>query len=171
MGNVGMAMQAAGVVRSAFGAYDRAAAARTGYNMQADVAETNATYDDARGRDAILRGQQAAAKSGVSYGQLSGTQTAMLAARGLAITPGTSAWDTLADTEFSKNLDRATIGDNAAKEKWGYDVSASNNRSNAAALRWRAKRESPFGDAAGTFLTGAGSVASSWYKIKSGGGF
>lgn len=158
--------QAVGVVASTSAAYTKSKADKAAYDYQAKIAENNAQADEWRAQDAIVRGQSAEAQQRLKTAMLAGTQRAGMAAGGLDLAEG-SPLNILTDTAYQGELDANTIKDNASREAWGYRTQASNDRGNADLLRSRAAMENPGRAAATTFLTGAGSVASSWYGYQS----
>jgi len=90
--------------------------------------------------------------------QLKGTQTASLAAHGVALDQG-SALDVLTSTDVMGAADAATIHDNAAKESWGDQVQAANYRS-------QASNANPWAAGFTSMIGGASTVADRWYKYK-----
>lgn len=164
LGMGALGMQAAGVGVSSVAAYQKAEMDKTAYTMQAQVAETNAQLDEFRAADAITRGKTTLGKHQLSVRQMVGTQRAQLAANGLTLDSG-SPLNILSDTEFMGARDAEIIKSNALKEAWGYKVQAVNDRNAASMLRYRAGMSDPGSAAATTALTGAGSVAASWYNM------
>jgi hypothetical protein len=159
---------AAGAVTSASAARDKAKGEQAALNYQAKVAENNRQIATWQSEDALQRGQTAINQHQLKVAQLRGTQRASLAARGIDLGQG-SALDILSDTEVMGQIDANTIADNFAKEAWAYRNQASNAGGDAALLRGRADGISPGAAAAGSLLTSAGSVASSWYSLKGAG--
>lgn len=161
--NISLAMQSAGVVSKAFGAYYKSKLEKDAYNQQADIAGMNAANDAVRARDAVAVGQDKATALGLKYGQLFGTQRAMLAARGIDVGEGSPV---LSDTEFARNNDYRINDKNTAASKFAADVAYSNDKNQESLMRWRADAESPFAAGFSTILGEAGTVASHWYKRK-----
>lgn len=122
------------------------------------TATANAQIADLQAADAITRGNDAVFKSQLRTAQLKGTQTATLAAHGVALDQG-SALDILTSTDVMGAQDAATIHDNANKEAWGDKVQAANYRSQASSAN-------PWAVGGTSLLKGAGAVASRWYKYK-----
>lgn len=164
VGTASLFAQGAGALASAYGAYTKSRGEQAAYEYQAKVAENNAVMARWQAEDATKRGQTAVMSHQLKVAALRGTQRASLAARGVDIGEG-SALDILSGTDLMGTIDANTITDNAAKEAWAYRNQAANYTGNAALLKMRADNESPFGAAAGSLLTGAGSVASSWYRM------
>lgn len=122
-------------------------------------ANANAAIADMQAADAINRGNDAVFKSQLRTAQLKGSQTATLAAHGVALDQG-SALDILTSTDVMGAADAATIRDNANKEAWGDKVQASNYRAQAAAAN-------PWATGLNTLLSSSGAVADRWYKYRS----
>lgn len=153
-GSISTGLQVAGAVSGAFGSYQQAKSAQA-------VAANNAKLAEWQAQDAITRGQRSEQAQRMKVAQLKGSQRASMAARGLDLGEG-SALSILQDTDYMGEVDATTIRDNATREAWAY-------RNQAAQYKSQADSMSPFGSAFGTLLTGAGSVADSWYRRNSAG--
>lgn len=162
---IALGTQVAGGFVSAGASYAKSTADKTAYEIQATVADNNATIARAQSGDAIRRGQLETVKSGLRARQLKGQQIATMAANGVDLSTG-SPLNILTDTDYMAATDADIIALNAAKEAWGFDVQASNAKNNADLLRYRAGMESPGRAAATSLLTSAGSVASKWYGTR-----
>jgi hypothetical protein len=125
------------------------------------TANINAQLADQQAADAISRGQSGEFNSRLRTAQLKGTQTASLAAHGVALDQG-SALDVLTSTDVMGAADAATIRDNANKEAWGDQVKASNYRAQASAAN-------PWAAGFTSLIGGASTVADRWYKYKAAG--
>lgn len=167
VGNIGSGIQLGGLFGSATGAADSVEAQASADTYQAGVAENNARIAGYAASDALYRGQVAAERSQSATAQKKGSQRARFAANGVDLSQG-SALNILTDTDYIGALDANTIKDNAAREAWSDTIQQNNDSSNAAVLRARADSASPFSAFSSTLLTGAGSVASSWYRRQSG---
>jgi hypothetical protein len=163
-GMVGLGAQALGGALSVFGTYQAKQAEQEAYQAQARVAEQNAAIERFKAQDAEQRGQAEVARHQLKVAGLKGTQRATLAARGIDVGEG-SALEILTDTDLLAAVDIGTIIDNHAKEAWAYRTQADNFTANASLLSKRAASTSPALSAFGTFLNGAGTVASSWYSM------
>ncbi len=163
IGKVATGLQIAGAVSGAYGAYQTSTADKAAYNYQAQVQRNNAQIANWQAKSAIEQGQVEEANQRLKTAQIKGAQRARMAANGVDIRQG-SALNTLLDTEYMGDVDAATIHDNAANEAWALRNQATNYSANAGLLQARASMESPLGSGASTLLTGAGAVASSWYK-------
>lgn len=168
MGSVGLGLNIGGVVGQTLGTYRKSQTDRNIYEYQSKLASSNAGIKDFQAADAITRGQGNAAEIGLRTKILRSNQAAELAARGIDIGSG-SPLDILSSTEFMGARDIATSDRNTDKEEWSLRREAANYRSNAEVLRMRAAMETPTSAAAGVLLSGAGRVASSWYKQSRGG--
>lgn len=167
LGGLSLALQALGAGVSAYSAYDKSKSDRAAYEYQAGVERNRAQVMDWQAADAISRGQDEAYKYGLKAAQVAGNQRARFAAGNKALDEG-SPYNILSDTDYVAHVDLATIGDNAAKEAWALRMSAQSTRSNAAMLDKRARAEKPVKAGATSLLASAGSVASSWYKMRGG---
>jgi hypothetical protein len=165
MGDIAQGVEGAGVALSGVAAYNKSKADKTAYDMQATVADNNATMARAQASDAIKRGQTAEVNAQLRTRQLQGTQAAQMAANGLDLSSG-SPLSILSDTEFMGANDAAVIHANALKEAYGFNMQEANSTNNAKLLRYRSGMESPGTAAATSLLTGAGTVASRWYSRK-----
>lgn len=171
IGSIAVGLQVAGVANGMMGASRQARATQDAYNYQAAVARNNAQIGEWQAQDAITRGQKAEQVQRLKAAQLKSTQRAGFAARGVALDEG-SPLAILQDTDYMNELDAMTIRDNAQREAWGHRMQGANASSDASMLSARAGAESPSSAAFNTLLTGAGTVAESWYnrKTRTGGG-
>ena len=165
MASAAQGMQIAGTVAGAYGAYNQSKATKQSLEYQSAVARNNAEYSESQARDAIRRGQVAENDVRRRTAQLEGSQRARLAANGIDLGEG-SALNILLDTDYFGEMDALNVRDNASREAAGLRTQSSNQIGNANLLDARAGMESPMGAAATTLLTGAGAVASSWYRNK-----
>lgn len=168
VGNLGTGLQVAGILARTVGAYDQSSLAKTGYEYQSKVATANAGIAEQQRSDALLRGQVQENRVRQAGAQTHGQAVADMAARNIDMSGSGSALDILNGIDLGTQVAALTARDNAAKEAWGHSVEASNARGNASFLDWRASRQNPLMDAAGTLLGGAGTVASSWYTLRNG---
>lgn len=165
VGNIGMGAQVLGMITQTAGSYKKSSGEQQGYEYQSKIARNNADITEQQAHDAMLRGQQTENNVRTRTANLKGSQRASLAARGIDLGVG-SALNILTDTDFMGERDALIARDNANKEVWGLRTQAQNYQSNADMLAWRSGQQDPVMDAAGTFLTGAGRVASSWYSMR-----
>lgn len=163
LSSVGLGLQVAGLATGVMGSYQQSKAQQSAYEYQAAVNRNNAQYAEWQAQDALQRGATAEQNQRLKTAQLKSAQRARLAANGVIIDEG-SALNLLDDTGYMGERDALTIRDNAKREAWGARVQAGNYSSDAGMLSARANAVSPAGSAFGTLLTGAGSVADSWYR-------
>lgn len=159
----GQGAQIGGELMKVFGAYKDAKARQASYRYSSRVAANNAMLAEWAAKDAYRRGEEAKADIQRKAAALKGTQRASLAARGIDLGEG-SALDILTSTDVMKEGDVGRAGLNAEREAWGHRVRASNYRDEAGMLESAAENTNPFMSAAGALLTGATSVASTWYR-------
>lgn len=100
----------------------------------AAVASANADSAEAQAQDSINRGNAAADEARRRNRQALGTQIATAAANGGDISTG-SALDIFGDTAQFGELDALTTVNNAQREAYGYEVQASNYKTQASAAR------------------------------------
>lgn len=122
--------------------YGEASAAQAQAGYQAQIAANNEIIAKQQRTDALNRGELEAQKAMQEQAQLFGQQRAALAASGVEVTQG-SALDILASTRFLGKQDVATIQSNAAREAWGYSISAANYAAETTLQRWRENQASP----------------------------
>lgn len=166
LANVATATQIAGAVTSTVGSYNKAKGERAAANYNAAVARNNAQMSEWMAEDAVRRGQDAKRKTQLQTAQLKGRQRAMLAERGIDLGEG-SALDLLTDTDLFGQIDANTAVANAAREAYGYRSQGAGFLAEEAMQRMRADSISPGKAALTSALTGAGSVASTWYSFSS----
>ena len=111
------------------------------YNAQ--VAMTNASYSAQQAQDARDRGAEDAKMKGLEVAKVIGSETNKYAASGVELTG--SAGQKLADTAMWGEYDKNTIGNNAEKEAWGYEVEQTNYLNKANMLQASKQNYSPFG--------------------------
>ena len=140
----------AGTALSTIGAIEQAQA-------QKDAAEYNAKVAEYAAQDAQQRGEQEAMKARQQASQLRGAQRTTMASRGLDLGVGTPM-ALLDQTDYFAETDQNTIRNNAAKEAWSKRAQAQGFRNEASSIN-------PMMSGASTLLTGAGNVASQWYKF------
>lgn len=158
-----LGMQAAGVGASVIGSYKSAQAKKASLDYEAAVAANNQKIANYQAELTLQNGAVAEQTSQLKTAALKGDQRAALAANGVDLGSG-SANEILATTEFMGKRDALTIRDNAARTAWAYRNNAASYGAEAAADKASADAVSPFFAGATSALTGAGSVAGSWYK-------
>lgn len=163
---IAMGVMAVGAGMSAYGSYQSSKANKAAMSYQAGVSANNAQIAEWQAQDALQRGQTAEGQSRLRTAQLKGSQRARLAANGVALDEG-SALNVLNDTDYQGEQDALTIRNNASKEAWAYRNQASGMTSDSLLLQGQSDATSPAAAGFGSLLTGAGSVASSWYRYNS----
>lgn len=165
---MGIALQGAGAVTSAFGAYGSAKSQQIGLRGAADIADINAQQSELGAQQELLRGNALVAMSTARAGQVKGSQRVAMAKNGVDLSDGNPA-EVLASTDLMKETDTNTITANAVRAAWGYRTQATNFTNEALMKRAGAASISP-GMAAATSLLGSSSqVASSWYMMNKAG--
>lgn len=160
-----LGLQGVGAVSSTFAAYNRSKAEKYGYEFQSKLARNNAEISEWQADDAKRRGRREEDKLRMRAASIKGAQIARMAANGIDLSQGT-ALNILTDTDLLAESDVLLARDNTAREVWGFKQQGANYRANADALKASADAVSPFSSAAGTLLTSAGSVAKSWYAMR-----
>jgi hypothetical protein len=94
-----------------------------------DVAERNAQLAERQGRDAIGLGDLEARRLGGQTDQAISTERAATAGQNVDVSGGSAA-AVRASQQLVGNVDELTIRNNAARQAWGYDVEAANQRMN-----------------------------------------
>ncbi|MDR3005198.1 MAG: hypothetical protein LBV14_13305 [Acidovorax sp.] len=169
LGQVGMIGQIGGLLTSTIGGYYSAASQKSALKAQAALADTNARIAELGAQSALAQGQQQVGALTLRAGQLKSTQRANLAANGVDLGEGSAA-EVQASTDLMKEIDKNTVEANAVRSAWGYRTQAMNFQNEALTKRATAGGISPIGSAVTSLLSGAGSVASSWYAQSKAGG-
>ncbi|SFQ45827.1 hypothetical protein SAMN05216229_12311 [Geopseudomonas sagittaria] len=118
------------------------------------VAKVNAGISERAGRDAVKRGNIDADEQRQQTGQVLGAQRAAFAANGVDVNSG-SAGQVQNDTAALGELDALTLVNNAAREAYGYQVQAIDQRQQGKLAKYQGKM-----DAIGSILGGAEKAAS-----------
>lgn len=167
-GDAALVGQGLGLFGQIAGSFYSAKTQKAQAKAQAEIAESNARLSEISARSALAAGTKNAARVSLQSGQLKSRQRAALAASGVELGHGSAA-ELLAGTDLLKEVDLNQIESNALSQAWGYRSQASEYQSQAAMARANAKSVSPVGNAFATLLTGAGSVAQSWYNLNKSG--
>jgi len=158
----------AGKAQKAAGEAQAAAA-----ESEAQIQDFNATVADQQAQDAIARGQQDEQRYRSQVRGLLGSQRAGFAGANVDVDFGSSV-DVQADAAQLGELDALQIRTNAAREAWGYSVSATDYRNRAAVARkegvnldkaGQAAASASYVSAAGTILGTSTSLLFSKYPI------
>lgn len=151
-----LALQGASTITNVVGQRRQADAAIAQGEYQAGIATTNAGLADASAADAVARGREAELRRAADTRRTIGAQRAAMAAGGIDLGTGSAA-DVQADAAYTGALDQLTIRTNAAREAFGYQTEAANDRVRATNAR-TAGRNTATGlrnQAGSTLLTGA----------------
>lgn len=109
-------------------------AQRAASESQAQLADYNAGVAELQAQDAVARGSLDESRFRQNVRQVIGSQRAGMAAGNVDVGYG-SAVDVQGDAAFLGELDALTIRTNAARQAWGYQVTAEDSRRKAAILR------------------------------------
>jgi hypothetical protein len=133
---------------------------------QKKVADQNARIAEDEAALALQRGAIAKGVERMKGAQEIGAARAAQGTSGIDMTSG-SALDVISDAAMLNELDAQTIGNNAAREAWGYQVEATNARAAGRLAQTQARFA-----AASTLIGGAAQAASMGanYKLRAGGG-
>lgn len=164
MANAALGLQAFGATSNAIGGYFQAGASKANLNSQAAMADSNARLAELGAQSALSQGAQQSASLTLKAGQLKSRQRASLAANGVDLGVGSAA-EIQASTELMKEVDKNQLELNALRNAWGYRAQGVNYQNEALAKRAQAASTSPAMALAGGLLSGATSVASSWYMF------
>lgn len=180
VGVAGLVLAGLGTAVSAYGQVQagKAQEAQANYqagvaNYNAAVARNNAILAERAATDARKQGDIASGNQDLATRQLIGRQRAVLAANGVQVDTG-SAVDITAGTEGIGKLDALTLRSNAERTALNYEAQGMNFNANAQlqdanANLYRISGQNAvsgsYTAAAGTLLTGFGSVAQKWYNM------
>ena len=159
----------AGAGVSYMGAQTQGQAASNAATYNAEVNANNQQMADAAAVTAQQQGavdqQQKANQEDVLIGQ----QKAGLAANGIDVGSGTAV-DLLADTKAAGEFDQLTITNNAARTAQGFENQGINYQNQAVVNEQESAAALQGGElkADSALITGAGSVANSWYNYTNG---
>src|SRR3989304_2564696 len=168
LAQVSLGSQGVGAVMQTFGAYSAASSQRAGLRYGAQVARNNAQIAEWQAEDALARGRTNEQNQRLKTAALKGPQRAGLPARGFDLGEGTPL-AILSDTDFMGDRDALAVRDAGKKDAWAQRMRAQNYMADAAGNEFAASGINPFLAASSTLLTGAGNVASSWYKMNQSG--
>lgn len=161
MAGAGMYGELAGASANVFSTYNKAKSQQASYAYMAAIARRNAQIAQYQASDAIRTGQIEEGNFDLKAAAMLSDQRASMAANGVDLGEG-SPNDVLTTTKFMGERDALQIHDNAMKAAWGYETQANNFLTDADAYSAQKKAISPGWEAAGSLLTGASNVSSSW---------
>lgn len=126
-----------------------------------DIAERNAKLAEKQGEDALNVGNFEENRMRLQTEQEEGATRAAAGASGASVASG-SAVDVRASQQLVGDVDALTIRNNAARQAWGYDVEAANERMQGrlALLAGENEAATERTGAATTLLTGAANMYS-----------
>jgi hypothetical protein len=172
----GIGTQTVGQWKAGSAAKKQGEAAQRASESAAALDEYNAAVADLQAKDAIARGQDEASRYASEVRGVMGEQRVAFAAGGVDVHFG-SAREVDEDVQRLAALDITTIEINAAREAWGYDVQAFNDRQAADIKRQEGSMYAAAGRSAQTAarigaVAGAATSTSSllFAKYGSGGG-
>jgi hypothetical protein len=157
-----------GAISKAATASTAASGQRATANYKATVASQNAALADMQAGDVIARSGRDQSQLFQQAGLVRGRQRAATAANGIALDEG-SPVNVAASTDWMRDVDLATIRNNAARQAWGYRTQADNYRTQATAYRATASAISPLAAGVTSLLGSASDVSSKWYDLYKGG--
>lgn len=172
-GETALALQGFGVGASATGAYFSAQGQKSTLNAQASIDETNAKLEEMTAQTALLSGQRQEQASDISYANLKASQKTAMAANGIDLGsgPNSTPVNVLTSTDVLKEVDAATIAANAGRAAFGARQTGLSYLNRARGERATASAINPTMTAVGSLISGAGTVAQSWYTLKKAGAF
>lgn len=165
-----IALQGAGAISNATGAYFSARNSKIALNGQAELADINARIAELGAQQELRNGQQQVGRLTMQAGQMKSAQRVALAANGVDLGEGNAA-EIQASTDIMKEIDKNTVEANAIRSAWGYRTQATNLQNEANIKRATAGAINPGLSAAGSLLGSAGQVAGSWYTMNKAGAF
>ena len=167
---IGTAASAGGGILGAMGNMQQGQAQSGMYQYQAGVADVNAKIAKQNADYALATGETQAMTKGMEWRSRIGETTVRMGASGVAVGQGSSG-DVIASEHKLANLDQGIIRNNAARQAYGYEVTASQDVAQAGMYRQAASDATSAGGlkAIGSILGGVSSVASKWSSGQSSG--
>jgi len=155
-----MCFAAIGVIAGIAGTLVSAMGQMQSARAQANAAKFNAESSNIMANDAILRGQAEEDSKRRETASLAGRQRAVMAANGVDITMG-SPLQVLGDTSKMGELDAISIRSDAERQ-----ATALRNQSQLYGMEASSATSAGRIGAFGTVLSGVGTVADKWYKLR-----
>lgn len=168
--NVALGAQGFSAAAGAVGSYYSAQSNKASLELQSDLAEINARTAESAAQSALFQGQRREQASRLQTANLKGAQRTAMAANGIDLGEGTAA-RVLTSTDVLGEIDANTIAADAVRTAWGYRTQGTNYRNEAAGKRAAGSTLNPLLSGATSLLSGAGSVASTWYQLNKVGAF
>lgn len=166
--NASLVAQVGGSAMGAVGSFYSAKSQSMSLKAQARMDDLNAQLAEKAAQTELARGQREVQSSRLKTAQLKSTQRASMAANGIDLGSDTAV-NILSSTDLMGEIDADTLEANAVRSAWGYRTQAVNASNSAIGARATAKGINPAAGAAGSLLSSAGQVASSWYSMKKAG--
>lgn len=164
---IGTSVAAAGT--AAYGAMQSSQATSAADAYQSQMATINQGIANTAAQNALLAGNVEQQQKANQENQLLGQQKVALAANGVDVNSGSSV-SLESDTKAEGMMDQLTIQSNAQREAIGYQTQSLNYQGQAGLDEASSQNALSAGElsAGSSVLTGAGSVASSWYNYSYG---
>jgi hypothetical protein len=162
--DAGLAAQMFSLGSGVVGGFYSAKSQKNNLHFQADMANISARISELQSRKARAQGADKVAIRTAQAGQQKASQRAALAANGVVLNEGSAA-ELQATEDLIKEMDVNVIQSQALDASWGYKMQKVNYQNQALMARASASGISPLAAGLTTLLTGAGQVASSWYKV------
>jgi hypothetical protein len=178
--NASLFMQGAGAIGGAFNAYYQGKSQQyqlqsqaISANFQKNMAEINRGLAEFQAEQVLRNAEQQKAFVGLKAGKAKATSRASMAARGISLAEG-SPLEVIETMDLMKDLDMFTISANATQQAFnvrtqalGFGTQAATAALSASNLLTTAGSISPFGAATTSLISGATTVANSWYQNQS----
>jgi len=160
--------QVGGAAMGVAGNYYSSKSQKLSLESQARMDELNAQLAEKAAQVELQRGSREVQNSRLKTAQLKSAQRVAMAANGIDLGSDTAV-NILSSTDLMGEIDANTLEANAVRSAWGYRTQAVNASNSAIGTRATAKGINPAIGAAGSLLSSAGQVASSWYSMKKAG--
>lgn len=152
-------------VLGAYSASQQASQQKAALKYQAQVDRNNAQIAEWNAQAIARKGERDIIAQQRKNAAIMGSQRAGFASRGIDLSEG-SPLNILSDTAYFGDQDVLTIADNTAKDVWAARLDKQNYSNSAQLKQSQARSISPVTAGATSLLTGAGQVASTWYRDK-----
>lgn len=168
IGQSSAVLGAGGALTGGVGAYFSALSQKNSMTASAQVANINAQASEAAANSAMVAGGRQQQQIMMNVSNAVGTETAEYGAHGIVVNGG-SAGAVKASSEIVGGVDEAQANANAVRQAWGFKTQAVNFQNQSLVDTATAKGINPFMAGGSTMLTGAASVAQSYYKMMNAG--
>jgi hypothetical protein len=168
LGSVGAAGSGIGAIVQGIGAMDTANANAAAYTYKAGVALLNKQINQQNANWALEEGDIKGEETGLKAGQEIAHEKTVQASSGIDVNSGTSV--AVRDTQTKvAQFDQNVISWDASKTAWGFESKAATDQAEANLDTMAASNAKTAGilGMVGSFISGAGSVASKWYQGQS----